>query len=213
MITELVADITTELGIDEATFLGLAAEDWINLGISILIVLVLGLLGGRLVVFLLRRVTKSTSSEFDDEFVRVIAPQIYWLVILFSIRFAIDRLSFLSFDFKEWTDIIFYTLNLVILFFIAWKLIDFAIDWYRETIAPDADAARLDRTLPLIARVLKGALMLLGLVMILDRYGVNVNGLITVLGIGGLALSTAICAGSSRFTTRSVREPRTSDGR
>jgi small-conductance mechanosensitive channel len=191
VITELVTDITTELGIDEATFLGLTADDWINLGISVLLVLVGGLLGGRLVVGLLRRVTKSTSSEFDDEFVGVIAPQIYWLVLLFSARFAVERLQFLNEDLRQWVDVMFFTLNLAILFYIAWKLIDFGTHWYRREIAAEADTARLDRTIPLIARALKVILVLIGLVMLLDRFGVNVNGLVAALGIGGLALSLA----------------------
>jgi MscS family membrane protein len=191
VVTELVADITFQLGINKAIFLGLTADDWVNLVISILIVLVGGLLGGRLIAYLLRRAAKSTPSRFDDEFVDVIAPQIYWFVLLLSVTYATNRLLFFSESFRIWLDLVYYSLNLAILFYIAWKLIDFAAQWYRHEIAHDAEAARLDRTLPLIARVLKGTLLLLGLVMLLDRFGVNVNGLIAALGIGGLALSLA----------------------
>ena len=39
-VTELVSDLTASTGMTQQQFLGLAAEDWINLGISVLMALV-----------------------------------------------------------------------------------------------------------------------------------------------------------------------------
>ena len=53
-----VSDIAKSTGIDRQVFLGLTGEDWINLGISLLIILVGTILLTRIVHILLRWITR-----------------------------------------------------------------------------------------------------------------------------------------------------------
>lgn len=95
-VAEIVADVTERTGLAEVSFLGLSGEDWINLGISLLIILAGYLIGTWVIRRLLPRAVRRTSTEFDDALLAAIGGEVRWLVVLFFLWFAIVRLVFLS---------------------------------------------------------------------------------------------------------------------
>ena len=71
-----ISDIARSTGLNRQVILGLTGEDLINLGISLLIVLVGTILITRIVHALLRWITGFTPSKRDDEFVAAVNNQI-----------------------------------------------------------------------------------------------------------------------------------------
>ena len=65
-IDEVVSAIVEATGVSDTYLLRLSVEDWINLAISVLIILIGIFLGSRLVVWLLRRIVKRTTTEYDE---------------------------------------------------------------------------------------------------------------------------------------------------
>ena len=149
-ITELISDVSYSLGVGDINILGLSVEDWINLIISLLIVLIGGIFGGAILYFLLRQLAKSTPTSFDDDFLKEIRPQIVWSMWLLVLQFGTIRLIFLRAEIKQWLGILYFIGFMLVLFFILWKLIDFSEKWYTNKVAPETDDARIEKFLPLV---------------------------------------------------------------
>jgi hypothetical protein len=99
-IEDAVSEMAAATGLNRILILGLTGEDWINLGISLLITLVGIFIIARLIYFILRKITKATSTEYDDIILEDVGDQIRWLIILWIIGFATRRLPFLDPDWK-----------------------------------------------------------------------------------------------------------------
>jgi hypothetical protein len=66
LIAEAVSDIAATTGIDRHFFLGLSGEDWVNLGFSALVVFLGVVVAGRVVYYLLKRLTQVTATPHDE---------------------------------------------------------------------------------------------------------------------------------------------------
>jgi small-conductance mechanosensitive channel len=191
-ITELVSDFTQSTGLARKAFLGLTADDWINLGISVLILLVGYVVGTWLLKRILRRLVKRTPTEFDDAFLKRVEPEIGWFVVVLSLQFASLRLAFLGADFKNFLYSVYFALYLVIGLLIIWKLIDATTELYVARLAEQPEEAeRLNPVVTLAHRMARVLLLATGAAMLLSHFGVNITALAASLGIAGLALSLA----------------------
>tara|TARA_B100000809_G_C15106550_1_gene518977 strand:+ start:913 stop:2049 length:1137 start_codon:yes stop_codon:yes gene_type:complete len=65
-------------------------------------------------------------------------------------------------------------------------------NWYMEIIAPRTSSTLDEQLMPLIRRVVVGAIYSLGGLLILDQFNINISPLIAGLGLGGLAVALAI---------------------
>ena len=99
-LAEEVSRIAGERGLTGETYLGLAIEDWINLGVSLLIVLAGYLIGTWLIRHALRRLVKRTTTKLDDRLLEAAGPEVRWLVVILVLQFATVRLTFVSASLK-----------------------------------------------------------------------------------------------------------------
>jgi small-conductance mechanosensitive channel len=191
-LTRQISQLAAETGLDDASFLGLSVEDWINLVISLLFVLIGYALGTWLVRGLARWVVRQTSSEFGNSLVEEIGDFVRWLVVLLSLQFATARLGFLSAEVKDLLANIYFILAWILLLRISWRLINLGIQQAAERLT---HRGRGDEITPVIKLLEYTAKVLVGLVFIgflLAHFGFNLVAFVAALGIGGLALSLAL---------------------
>jgi MscS family membrane protein len=191
LISSAVDEFTAVTGLAKREFLGLSADDWINLAISALFVLGGYLLATWLVGSLLRRAAERSPTEFDDAILEAIGPQARWLIVVLSLRFATIRLTFLGSPVKSALQDLYFILFLGLGIWIGWHTINFVFDWYRHKVIAMEDAERLGPILTLLDRIALTVLVATGLIVLLSHFGVNVSALTASLGIAGLALSLA----------------------
>lgn len=191
VISEAVSDMAATTGIDRHYFLGLSGEDWINLGFSVLVVLLGVVVAGRVVYYLLKRLTQLTPAPYDEEYVTSIKSQIKWFVGIFSIRFAASRLEMLSPEQKQHLDQFFFALYVVVVANMLWKLIDLGIQRYQERADARGEGEHMHSFLALIRRVAYFLLLIVALTLVLNDFGVNVTLFVALLGLSGLMLSLA----------------------
>ena len=189
-IEDAVSELAAATGLDRILLLGLTGEDWVNLGISLLITLVGIFIISRLIYYILRKIAKATSTEYDDIILDAVGDQIRWLIILWIISFATKRLPFLDPDWKQWLEQIYFTLMVVVITWILWKLIDLAFKWYQAKESAQA-GDRPNVILPFLRRTFHLILVVVSLAIISNTFGVNLTALMILLGIGGLAISLA----------------------
>jgi hypothetical protein len=174
-IDDQVEQLAEATGLAGKSFLGLTAEDWINLVISVLIVVVGYLVVARLLFSLLKRVARRTSTQFDDAFLGTIGDEFKWLVMVVVTRLAILRLGFLGDGLRTALDDVFFSLEMVIIAIITIKLIDFGTQWYKDNAEPQEDRDRLDPIIMVLQR-LGYVLVIIVVVSIgLSHFGVDIT--------------------------------------
>ena len=191
IIEEGIADSARATGLSNRMFLGLSGENWVNLGISLLIVILGYILVTRLVYRLLRIIARVLPGERYRAFTVTIELQVRVIVEIFLLNYATGRLSFLSVFLKQTLNQLYYALLIIALSSILWKLVDFSLEWYQKKSIDDERWEHRKMLLPLVRRAVLGLLVTIAVTIILNNYGVNVTALLAVLGIGGLALSLA----------------------
>lgn len=184
----VVAAQSTRLG--GTAFLGLAIEEWINLGISLLIV-ILGYLIG---VWLLGRVEQWLARRFGLEALpeaeRFDGAPIRWLIFIVALRVAILRLTFLNAPMRRTLSDIFYVVIAGLLAIVLWRAIDLAA---RIIMGRNERTGRsdLDPAVVLMTRLARVLLAVILTVIVSSHFGINVAALSAAVGLGGLAISLA----------------------
>ncbi len=186
----VVEDVTQSIGIDNFSIFGLNADDLVNFIVSVLIVLLGGLLGVLFVEFMLW-LLKLTPPDFDDRLVTTIEKQLKWLIVLFFIQFATARLAFLSPELKQWLDLTYFSLFVLLIAAIVWKLVDYGLEGPLLQASSPENRNLIITFTPLLCRSIQVLIFLVSLAIILQAFGVNLSALLAVLGLGGLAISLA----------------------
>ena len=191
-IAEQVEELTEAAGLAGKTFLGLATEDWLDLAISLLIVLLgylLAVLGIRLLFAFLKRFVRRTSTGFDDAFLEAIGSELKWLAMVLVIRYALLRLDFWSDGLRTTINDVTFLLGLGLIVAMALKLIQSAAQWYRNKLDPDKDKARLEPIILLVQRFGYVLVLIVGVSVGLSHFGFSITALSAALVVGALVIS------------------------
>lgn len=165
--------------------------DWINVGISFLIFFGILFLASQLLLVVLIRLAHRTSSEYDEAYLRAIRSKINLLVLVISLNFATTRISSIPESVKQILLQTYFAAVVVIIAVLIWILIDHLVLWYQDLAEKSGQAQNREAALQLVQRTGKMLVVLVSILVVLDRFGVNVSALVTAMGIGGLAISLA----------------------
>lgn len=176
-------------------FLSLSVEQWGQVGISALIVLVTVLLGRWLVRFILHQVlralVKRTETSLDDAIIQALFPSMYLLAIVIALDAGVNRLDFITGSWVGSLGDIFYVSYFLIAFIALWRIIVFVTRAYGREIASKTETKLDDQMIPLFIRVAQIALVLIASAMLLGHFDVDVSALVATLGVGSLAVALA----------------------
>lgn len=176
-------------------FLGLTTEQWRALGISSLIILLAVAVGQRLIRFIInrgiKRLTKRTETTFDDVILEAVHPPLYWLLVVIALDVGMKRLDFLPEGWNAPLQDIFFVLYLSVAVVFTWRLTSRMFIWYGREVAVRTQTELDTRLMPFFRRVALIMVGAIGLIIVLGHFEVNVNALVTTLGIGSLAIALA----------------------
>jgi small-conductance mechanosensitive channel len=201
-VDRVVKQVATESGLVGKTFLGLSAEDWINLGISVLGVLVGSLLLIPLLFGLLNWAVHRTENQFDDDFLATIGRELRWLVVIILAGEATLRLEFWSQALRTIIDDLFFLLTLAVLTIIGLRLVTFAADRYLDRLKPEADRKRWASIFLMFKRLGYLFVSMIALNIGLAHFGISITStsvvivfILAVIVIGARAAVTDIISG------------------
>ena len=195
-----ISEITSDLGVSGKTFLGITVEDWIDIGLSVLIVLLAYFLAVKFLTVIFRWIARRTSTELDNRLVEHLAPDLKWLVVLFFTRFAILRLDFLSDTARKTIEDVFFGLGLLIFAVIGIRLIKYGGAWYKDNLESDEERERLDPLVGAVQRILNLALVIILLSIGLSHFGINLG----LLTIGILAVAVILSFGAKDTISETI---------
>lgn len=147
-------------------------------------------------ISVLGRLTKSTTSDLDDRLLAATRKWIYWIVYVagFAVLFNYleARLSdTLGEQLFRAIDGANFAAGVVLIAILLVRIITTFLSWYYDTVAARTATTVDDEFIPLIDRAAKVIIYLLALLIILDHFDVDINGLVAVLGVGSLAIALA----------------------
>jgi MscS family membrane protein len=187
IIDREVEQITDQLGLTGKIFLGLTIYDWINLAISILIILAGYLAVDLLVNTLMKRLVKRSTIQLDDQFLSAIENPLKWLIVAFIARFAVLRLAGLNEGLRTFWDTVFFVVILALATLIGARLISFFTKWYLGRIRTDRAPKSLTTLATIIQRTGYFFLIIIAISIGLDYFGINITVLAAMLlVVGGL---------------------------
>lgn len=179
------------MGNVEAQFLGLLAQDWIDLGIALAVVILAVTVVPWLILTALRKLARRTATTYDNLYLRSIRPYLRWLLGLIALSSATARLDFISVEPKSLLAQAYFVLIVALAVIMLWKLVDTYALWYREKMERMGQKGEKEAVLLLVERFIRALIVTVGLIVALDRLGINISALVAALGIGGLAISLA----------------------
>lgn len=187
----LIEEMVDEAGWADRSLLGLSAENWIDLGISILIMILGILLGVQLIFGLVRWSINRSKTQFDDHFLNTIERELKWFVALILARFAIVRLDFWREGLTILLNDIFFLLGLILLYIIFLRLVAFAADLYRDHHVPEENKKRLDPVIIITKRSGYLFISIIVLSIILGHFGISDTLPIAFIVTVGLVIAIA----------------------
>jgi MscS family membrane protein len=176
---------------EETSFLWLDQADWINLFISLLIV-VLGYGFGTLLVYsILGRIVQRTQRKFDDQLFNAVRSDLRWIIVLLVLRFATLRLTFLNSEIKIFLSDIYFILLLLLVVRITWKIIGIFEDLYRVKSVQLDNEAQLAPVISWFVNFAKAIVILSAVTILLAHFGIDIFAYAAAIGITGFAVSLA----------------------
>ena len=185
-----IDNLSRDLGISDQVILGLRAADFLDLLFSLAIIL-LGSLVGMLLINGIRWLLKFTPTNLDEQILNETHRQVKWLISLFLLEFATARLTILTPEIKQWLNLVYFTLYVIVISSLIWRLVAFGLQDPLLRASSPQNRGLLITFTPLLRRTLQFAIISISLAIILQNFGVNLSALIAILGLGGLAISLA----------------------
>lgn len=183
------------------TYMGLRLDEWIGLGLAVLSVVAAVTVGKWLINLVFIRwsegLAQRTKTELDDHIIEAARLPAYWTLVTAVTHAAIGWLDFLPAGWRATTDKLFFVAYALIAFVLLWRLIASLFEWYGKELASRTDTDLDEQLLPIVRRIVLLALAIVVLSMVLQRFNVQVTGLVATLGIGSLAIALAAQASLS----------------
>lgn len=182
-------------------FFGLTNQEWLDVGISVGIVVAALVLTRPILNFILDKIfsrfTNWTSSNLDNIIITALRPPLYWVVIIIAMQIGFYRIGFASEELRSIADDFFFVVFSLLALISLWRLINQVGDWYAAEVAPKTDTSLDEQIVPFAKRILNILLVAIVIIIVLGYFEVEISGLVATLGIGSLAIALAAQAALS----------------
>lgn len=174
---------------------GLTTDQWLEIGISALILAVVLLLGRWIISLILdqfiERLTRRTSNTLDDAILDAARLPLYFLAVVLALNGVLQRLDFFPDQWNTWVKESFFLLYFLIVFVFVWRLVNQIFTWYSEEIIEKTQSGIDKNVFPFFRRLAHMLISAIGLITLFSHFQIDVTAMVTTLGIGSLAVALA----------------------
>lgn len=178
-----------------------------------LIIIFLGIVLGKIISLIFKRILKPlthlTDNEYDDLIVKIIEKGLFKLINIGTFYVALLRLQselniissisdktlneqypYLN-SILNVLEIALYIYIIFVILKISFNLTTAVFDWYASRIQADDNRDLSGSLFPLLKKITKIVLSAIAVVALLSKFNVNISGLLVSLGVGSLAIALA----------------------
>jgi small-conductance mechanosensitive channel len=134
---------------------------------------------------------EKTKTTLDDEIIHNIKKPIYFFVVLVGFFYGLDQLTVLNPYAKEISQL-FMIAEILLVVFIITRVINVILTWYAEKLAKQKKTVIDNRLLNIFKKFLHAIVYILGFILILYVFNINLSGVVIGLGVGGIAIAFAL---------------------
>lgn len=172
--------------------INIIAENWHQLLLSLLIVVIGYFASSWVVKVPLRWLSRRTATTLDDVLVRTIERPLGWIVFALFLQLAGLRLMPMFPDIEASTyRTIFFIFYLIITTVIVLRVINTLVTWFSENLPADTDQEGVKRVLPIVHSFSRILVIIVAVTTLLAYLGVDITAIAASLGVAGLAISLA----------------------
>ncbi len=136
------------------------------------------------------RWARLTTSPLDDRILRAVRRPVFVLILLLGVYGAIHRYRFRLIGFL---DGILFVLSTAVVIYTLTRITAIFVHWYAERITGEREGEAVARELlPLVDKTLNLVLVIVGLVVVLDHFSIDIKSILVTLGVGSLAVGLAL---------------------
>lgn len=180
-----------ESQLSQETFLWLSLTDWLNILISLLIVVVGYLLGTWLIRRVLPRLVRRTKTPIDDELLQLSGKQLRWIVVALVLNFATSRLNFVHPQVKTWLIDIYFFWFLFLSVNILWRLTNLIALWTGERMKRQGTWESNKSLITLAMWAMRLVILILAVTLIFGHFAIPITSIAITVGLIALTLSLA----------------------
>ncbi len=186
-LSDIINNLLQEHGIHSSSIVGEI--------IAALIFFIFAIISGFIVYTLFEHYfskwAKKTATTLDDEIIKNIKKPIYFFVTLVGLFYGLDQLSILNpYDIEIGQ--IFTIAEILLVVFIVTRIINVLMSWQAERLKKQRKKTIDNRILNVFKKFLHAIVYILGFVLILHTFKVDLSGVIVGLGVGGIAIAFAL---------------------
>lgn len=174
----------------------------INQIIIAIIIILSSYLLGKVSKFLLKIVSKYISSrtknKLDDRLINEVRKHVTLLFVLLGIYFSIQEIhkaisptDTTAFQILKYLEIVLYIVAVLAIARFVSRLIETIFKWYMDDVSDRTQTNVSSTIAPLTNKIIRVVIFLIGIIIILDHFGINIGSLLVSLGVGSLAIALA----------------------
>lgn len=152
---------------------------------------IIGQLSRYLLRFLQHRILGRTRTRLDDSLVRSIQGPLRVAILVAGLELAIQQLDIIPDGWVETTDRIFFVVYSVIIYLVLYRVVGDIASWYGKEVVFQTDTDLDDKFLSFFRHLAIIVVTVIIIVLLLGRFGIEADALITTLGVGSLAIALA----------------------
>jgi len=154
LVTTTPVPSLPEIDLETATGnINFSLQRLVELAISIIVVVLASVYGARLIIWLLRKLTRRTKTDVDQVLLEAVRPQIGWLIAAIGFQIITSRLDFIEGVAKTILENTYFILYLLVVVATAWRVGDAAVDWYVEQKKAQLNENLVKQIFPLLKRL------------------------------------------------------------
>ncbi len=173
------------------TGLGVFYADMITAVLVLIVFLALSEAARYFVIYVAPRLVTNTKSSLDDEVLKAIRGPIRLLIIIIGLYLALKTLDNLSLGIIGSLDMLATIILILVAAYFVSNLVKAGLHWYSRDVAPHTGSDLDDHLIPFLEKLLTAIIYIMGLLMILGRFGIQITALVASLGVAGIAVALA----------------------
>lgn len=173
------------------TGLSILYADVITAALVLIVFIILSEAARYFVIYVAPRLVTNTKSSLDDEVLKAIRGPIRVLIILIGLYLALKTLDNLSLSIIETLDMLATIILILVSAYFLSNLINAALNWYSRDVAPHTDSQLDDHLIPFFEKLITAVIYIIGLLLIMSRFGIEITALVASLGVAGIAVALA----------------------
>ena len=185
------SDLIQKTRLSGQELMGLEYDRWINLGISLLLVLAGYLLGTGLLRWVFPWLVRRTKTVLDDRLLQVSGGQLRWLIVVLTLKYATNRLDMIPAESKTVLNDLYFFLILFLVVVVLWRLTDLVAGQVKDQSNNAGSREGLSSLIRLSVWFLRFLLIIFAVSISLAHFAINITGVAIFLVVIGVVLSLA----------------------